>query len=86
MSIYITQNKSHGTFDFLIIFFSVSGIPPLTGFLAKIFVVFHLLESNEILIAVLLFVLNMISVYYYLRIIKIIYFICFKVNLEAIIN
>ena len=60
--------------SFLIIFFSVSGIPPLTGFLAKIFIIFHLLESNEILISILVFVLNMISVYYYLRIIKIIFF------------
>lgn len=60
--------------SFLIIFFSVSGIPPLTGFLAKIFVIFHLLESNEILISIFVFVLNMISVYYYLRIIKIIFF------------
>ena len=60
--------------SFLIIFFSVSGIPPLTGFLAKIFVIFHLLESNEILISILVFILNMISVYYYLRIIKIIFF------------
>jgi NADH-quinone oxidoreductase subunit N len=66
-------NKLQGL-SFLIIFFSVSGIPPFAGFLAKILIVFHLLESNEILIAVILFVLNMISVYYYLRVIKIIYF------------
>lgn len=66
-------NKLKGL-SFLIIFFSVSGIPPFSGFLAKIFVIFHLLETSEILVSVILFILNMISVFYYIRIIKIIYF------------
>ena len=66
-------NKLKGI-SFLIIFFSISGIPPFTGFLAKILVIFHLLESKEALIYVIAFILNMVSVYYYLRIIKIIYF------------
>jgi len=57
--------------SFVIIFFSISGIPPFSGFLAKILIFLNLVELKQILVASIMIVLNMISVYYYTRIIKI---------------
>lgn len=58
----------------VIIFFSISGIPPSAGFLAKILILLELLSSNNIFAASLLIIISSISVYYYIRIIKIIFF------------
>jgi NADH-quinone oxidoreductase subunit N len=55
--------------------FSFAGIPPLAGFVAKLFVLQILINYKLILIAGLVFVLSVISAVYYLRIIKNIYFI-----------
>lgn len=60
--------------SFVIIFFSIAGIPPLSGFLSKIFILFSLVEVNNIMGSLLLVLLSAVSVFYYLRIIKIIYF------------
>jgi len=57
-----------------LIFFSISGIPPLAGFLAKIFIFLVLLETKQFLISSIVIILNMISVYYYIRVIKILFF------------
>lgn len=60
--------------SFVIIFFSIAGIPPLSGFLAKIFILFGLIESDQLLGSLLLILFSAVSVFYYLRIIKIIFF------------
>ena len=60
--------------SFIIIFFSISGIPPFSGFLAKIFIFLNLLDFNNFLGAFFLMLLNMVSVYYYIRIIKVVFF------------
>jgi len=60
--------------SFVIIFFSVAGIPPLSGFLSKIFVLFSLLENNNVLVSLLLILVSAISVFYYLRVLKVIFF------------
>ena len=61
-------------FSFVIIFFSIGGIPPLTGFLSKILILFEVVNNNEILIAALLVIISSISVFYYIRMIKIMFF------------
>jgi NADH-quinone oxidoreductase subunit N len=61
-------------FSFILIFFSIAGIPPLSGFLSKIFILFGLIESNNLLGSLLLILISAISVFYYLRIIKVIFF------------
>jgi NADH-quinone oxidoreductase subunit N len=58
----------------LSLFFSFAGIPPLSGFLAKLFVIFGLILNDDVVIAVILIVISIISTYYYLRIIKVIFF------------
>lgn len=60
--------------SFTIIFFSISGIPPFSGFLAKIFIFYNLLSFEGFGGAICLMLLNMVSVFYYIRVIKIIFF------------
>lgn len=61
-------------FSFVLIFFSVAGVPPLGGFLAKIFIIFSLLNFNQFITSIVIFLISAISVYYYVRIIKISFF------------
>ena len=68
--------------SFLIIFFSLSGIPPLSGFFSKFFIFLSLVESKEYLISFLVISISIISVFYYVRIIKVIFFESSKIKLE----
>jgi NADH-quinone oxidoreductase subunit N len=61
-------------FSFILIFFSVAGVPPLSGFLSKIFVLFGLVNSDFVISSCIIIVISAISAFYYLRIIKIIFF------------
>jgi NADH-quinone oxidoreductase subunit N len=61
-------------FSLLIIFFSIAGIPPLSGFLSKIFILLGLVESKELLVSLFLILISAVSVFYYIRIIKIVFF------------
>jgi NADH-quinone oxidoreductase subunit N len=58
----------------LIIFFSLAGIPPLAGFFAKFYIFIAVIESKMYTLAIVGLVTTVISAFYYLRIIKIIYF------------
>ena len=64
----------------LFLFFSFAGIPPLSGFLSKLFIILGLVYNDDFLVAVLLIIISIISTYYYLRIIKIIFFDTQKYN------
>jgi len=61
-------------FTLLISFFSLAGVPPLTGFLSKLFVFIATIESNLYVILLFSVFLSIISTFYYLRLIKIITF------------
>jgi NADH:ubiquinone oxidoreductase subunit 2 (subunit N) len=54
--------------------FSLAGIPPLVGFLIKVGVFSVAVNSSAYLIAVISIALTVISTFYYLRLIKILYF------------
>ena len=58
----------------LIILFSLAGIPPLAGFFAKFYVFMSVVESKMYVLAIIGLLSTVISAFYYLRIIKIIYF------------
>ena len=60
--------------SFLIIMFSLAGIPPLAGFFAKFYVFMSVIESGMYTLAIVGPLSTVISAFYYLRIIKIIYF------------
>jgi proton-translocating NADH-quinone oxidoreductase chain N len=60
------------TFSF--IFFSFAGIPPFSGFLAKVLVLFSIISDYNFLVVFFLVLITLISSYYYLKIIKILFF------------
>jgi len=73
LSNYFKLNKI-GAFSLMILFFSVAGIPPLSGFLSKIFILFGLIGSDFWLISILIVLVSSISVFYYIRVVKILFF------------
>ena len=72
--------------SFLIILFSLAGIPPLGGFFAKFYVFMSVIESEMYILAIIGLLTTVISAFYYLRIIKIIYFDEFIKPLDSIKN
>ena len=60
--------------SFLIILFSLAGIPPLGGFFAKFYIFTAVLEQQMYTLAIIGLLTTVISAFYYLRIIKTIYF------------
>jgi len=59
---------------FLIILFSLAGIPPLGGFFAKFYVFTAVIEQKMYALAIIGLLTTVISAFYYLKIIKTIYF------------
>lgn len=55
---------------FFIFLFSVMGVPPLLGFFSKFFVLLNVVELEMYFFAIFLIIINSISVFYYLRLIK----------------
>lgn len=55
-------------------FFSLAGIPPLVGFYSKAIVFLCSIESSIFLFTTLIILISVISTFYYLRIIKTLYF------------
>ena len=60
--------------SFLVILFSLAGIPPLGGFFAKFYVFTAVIEQKMYALAIIGLVTTVISAFYYLKIIKTIYF------------
>lgn len=58
----------------LILMFSMAGIPPLAGFYAKLTVIKAVVDVNLIAVAVIAVLMSVIGAYYYLRVIKVMYF------------
>ena len=58
----------------LIILFSLAGIPPLAGFFAKFYVFMAVIESGMYTLAIIGLITTVISAFYYIRVIKIMYF------------
>lgn len=61
-------------FMMLLIMFSMAGIPPIVGFFAKLGVLQALINVNIIWLAALALVFAIIGAYYYLRVVKVMYF------------
>tara|TARA_B100000686_G_scaffold307543_1_gene347849 strand:+ start:3286 stop:4698 length:1413 start_codon:yes stop_codon:yes gene_type:complete len=70
----LSRNHPMLAFSFLIIFFSLAGIPPLAGFFAKFYIFMSVIESKMYGLAIIGLVTTVVSAFYYLRVIKIIYF------------
>ena len=50
----------------LLVFFSLGGIPPLTGFFSKAFILLEIIFSNNLLFAIFFLVISSFSMFYYL--------------------
>jgi NADH-quinone oxidoreductase subunit N len=59
---------------FAVLFVSLAGIPPFAGFFAKFYVFLAAIEAHLVVLAILGAVSSVIGAYYYLRVVKIIYF------------
>jgi len=70
----MSKNHPMLALSFLIILFSLAGIPPLAGFFAKFYIFMAVIESKMYVLAITGLVTTVVSAFYYLRIIKIIYF------------
>jgi NADH-quinone oxidoreductase subunit N len=58
----------------LVLMLSLAGIPPLMGFYAKLSVLQAVLGTGQVWLAVVAVVFSLIGAYYYLRVIKLMYF------------
>ena len=70
----LSKNHPMVALSFLIILFSLAGIPPMAGFFAKFYVFMAVIEVKMYALAIIGLVTTVVSAFYYLRIIKIIYF------------
>ena len=70
----LSRNHPMIALSFLIILFSLAGIPPLAGFFAKFYIFMSVIEAQMYPLAIIGLLTTVISAFYYLRIIKIIYF------------
>ena len=61
-------------FIMLILMFSMTGVPPFLGFWAKWFVLKEIVDMGYVWLAALAVVFSIIGAYYYLRIVKLMYF------------
>ena len=59
---------------FALSMFSVAGIPPMIGFLAKINIFLSVVGSSFYAVALLTILFSIISTFYYIRVIKVLYF------------
>ena len=54
--------------------FSLAGIPPLGGFMAKLSVFVGLIHANQVMVAIVAILLSVIALGYYLKMVKVMYF------------
>ena len=82
----LSKEKPLLAFSFLILFFSLAGIPPFGGFFAKFFVFMSVIESELYALAIIGLLTTVISAFYYLKVIKIIYFDNNKIKFDEVRN
>ena len=70
----LSKNHSVLSLSLLIILFSLAGIPPLAGFFAKFYIFKAVIEQSMFFLAIVGLLSTVIAAFYYLRIIKVIYF------------
>ena len=70
----LSKNHPLLSLSFLVILFSLAGIPPLAGFFAKFYIFKSVIEQSMYFLAIIGLLSTVVAAFYYLRIIKIIYF------------
>lgn len=90
----LNQRSPWLAFMMLLVMFSMAGIPPMIGFYAKLSVLQAVLEAGYVWLVVVAVMLSLIGAFYYLRIIKFMYFdapeqtqpIIFKPDVKVLIS
>ena len=82
----VSKNHPLVSLGLLIILFSLAGIPPLAGFFAKFYIFMAVIESEMYTLAIIGLVTTVISAFYYIRIIKVMYFDEPKKPFEKIVD
>ena len=70
----LSKNHPLLALSLLIILFSLAGIPPLAGFFAKFYIFKSVLEQSMFFLAIVGLLSTVVAAFYYLRLIKIMYF------------
>jgi len=73
LSYIFKYNKTLGL-TFVITMFSMAGVPPMAGFLAKFLSFFVCIKNNLYLLAIIGVLLSIICTFYYIKFLKVIYF------------
>jgi len=90
----LNQRSPWLAFMMLLVMFSMAGIPPMIGFYAKLSVLQAVLEAGYVWLVVVAVMLSLIGAFYYLRIIKFMYFdapeqtqpIIFKPDVKVLVS
>ena len=70
----LNQRSPWLAFMMLLLMFSMAGVPPTAGFYAKFSVLSAAVSSGHVLLAVMAVLFSLIGAFYYLRIVKLMYF------------
>ena len=70
----LSRSRPVFAFFFSMLMFSLAGIPPLAGFFAKFYVFIAAVDAGLFTLAVIGVVTSVVGAFYYLRVIKIMYF------------
>lgn len=70
----LNQRSPWYAFLMLLLMFSMAGVPPTAGFYAKLLVIQSVLGADKIWLAVVAVLFAVIGAYYYLRVVKLMYF------------
>ena len=70
----LSKNHPLLSLSLLVVLFSLAGIPPLAGFFAKFYIFVAVINEKMFFLAIVGLLATVIAAFYYLRIIKIIYF------------
>ena len=74
------------SFTLTIMMFSMAAIPPFAGFFAKFYIFVAAIESNLLFLAVIGVLSSVVAAFYYIRIIKVMYFDELKKSFEISLN
>ncbi len=70
----LNQRSPWQAFMLLLLMFSMAGVPPTAGFYAKLLVIQAAIDAGHAWLAVAAVLLSVIGAYYYLRVVKLMYF------------
>jgi NADH-quinone oxidoreductase subunit N len=70
----LNQRSPWYAFVMLVLMFSLAGVPPTAGFYAKLSVLSAVVNAGQIWLAVVAVLFSLIGAFYYLRIVKLMYF------------